>query len=361
MAQLHLDYARCVLTTNRQAECRACADICPTDAIRLDETGLAYAPGLCIGCTGCLGACPTEAFRLGEFSTEAFVSGFVQSETNRISCKGDAIPCLAALAPEYLIGMALEKGGDIVLDTAVCESCDIAEKLLPQITSAMGTANYFLEQTGLDFRIVSGNFEEEERPKKELSRRELFNRVNLKDGLRAKRAFDAKVGEGDDTYTTLADADLKGGQLRHKHLPFRRSFFINAIRDLPEDCLDFEASKLPFISAKRIDKNDCTNCARCYHVCPTGALHGEQMKGVIFFDFLHCVACGSCEAACEPVCLHREENLAAAHFKEPARERLATFFMRQCGDCGMPYINDGEPFCPRCREMDDEARELVGF
>ncbi len=361
MARLRLDYARCVLSTNRQAACRACVDICPSGALRAEERGIAYAPGLCTACGGCLGACPTEAFSLGEFSLQAFIPVQVAEKTEVIGCREMEV-CLGALAPEYLIGLALELGHDLALDLFPCAACEIAEKLLPQIEGFMATANRFLEQSGVGQRIVALEMERQEQEStKRLSRRELFSKVNVKDALRAKQAFDAKVAEGDETFTTPEDAGLRGEQLREKHLPFRRRFFINALANIPAEGKDFAAATIPFITAKRIDKAACTNCARCYQVCPTGALHGERLKGSIFFDFLHCVGCGSCHTVCEPACLHQESILARSRFIQPERERLASFFMRQCGDCGMPYINDGEPFCPRCREMDAEARELVGF
>ena len=53
-----IDAARCA------AGCRACADACPTGAIRLEPT-LAVDLGRCLFCTECASACPTGALAWG--------------------------------------------------------------------------------------------------------------------------------------------------------------------------------------------------------------------------------------------------------------------------------------------------------
>lgn len=44
--------------------CHACADVCPTDAIRIDESGPALDLGRCLFCADCVAACPTGAVTL---------------------------------------------------------------------------------------------------------------------------------------------------------------------------------------------------------------------------------------------------------------------------------------------------------
>lgn len=43
------------------ADCRACAEACPTDAIRIDDKGLRLDLGRCLFCTDCTDTCPKEA------------------------------------------------------------------------------------------------------------------------------------------------------------------------------------------------------------------------------------------------------------------------------------------------------------
>lgn len=52
-----LDAARCA------SGCAACHEVCPTDALVRDESGLALDMGRCLFCTECTAACPTGALR----------------------------------------------------------------------------------------------------------------------------------------------------------------------------------------------------------------------------------------------------------------------------------------------------------
>ncbi len=65
VARVTLELSRCVVTLNGTA-CGACAEVCPTHAVRMTERGggLASIPefdaGYCIGCGACYHACPAE-------------------------------------------------------------------------------------------------------------------------------------------------------------------------------------------------------------------------------------------------------------------------------------------------------------
>jgi len=364
LAVLSIDYAACVLTASKASGCDRCEAICPTDAIMLRDHSLTYAPSECIRCSACQGVCPTESFTIEGFSHENFVTDLVADSESLVSCKKN-LPCLAALNSEYLIALALEKKTDIRLDTGHCGGCDIAPSVMAHIEASMNEANNFLGAFGSVFRIIpeTVGFEAEEKPSdKSLSRRELFSRFTVKEAIKAKLKFDKTVEEEMKAVHAITDSDYSRARIREKSIPFRRAFFISATRSTEEgDGALAEAAKFSFITDKRIDKEGCTNCALCYHVCPTGALVGDRIKGKIAFDFLHCVACNSCHDVCQEGCLHKEETLTRAMFTRPERKKLATFFMRQCGDCGMPYIHDGYDVCSRCRSMDDEARDLAGF
>lgn len=363
MANISLVFAACILTNNKSAACTKCEAICPADVIAIEEHALTYTPAACIRCGACQGACPTESFKIEGFAHENFVSEFVADESDIISCKKN-LPCLAALNSEYLIALALEKGRDLILDTGHCEGCEITDSVMGHINASVETANRFLEAFESIPRIKTEAlaYDAEAKKTETLSRRQLFSRLNVKDAVKAKLRFDKEVDVAMRERIGIGDGDYNRNRVREKQLPFRRSLFISATRDLggdPEAVLD--AAGFPFITDKVIDKSRCTNCALCYHVCPTGALVGDRIKGKIAFDFLHCVACNSCHDICPEFCLEKETTFTKGMFTQPERKKLATFFMRQCGDCGMPYVNDGHDVCPRCRSMDDEARDLVGF
>jgi formate hydrogenlyase subunit 6/NADH:ubiquinone oxidoreductase subunit I len=364
LANLSLDYAACVLTSNKSAGCTKCEAVCPADVIRIEEHTLTYTPAECIRCGACQGVCPTESFKIDGFAHENFVAEFVADESDLISCKKN-IPCLAALNAEYLISLALEKGRDIILDTGYCEGCEIAVSVMGHIEDSLEEANRFLEAFRTAHRIKAETVAYDAAVKKGdtgISRRQLFSKLNVKDAVKAKLRFDKEVDVAMRESVGIEKSDYDRNRVREKQLPFRRSLFISATRGLEGGADEqLESKDFSFITDKVIDKTRCTNCALCYHVCPTGALVGERLKGKIAFDFLHCVACNSCHDICPEFCLGKETSFTKGMFTQPERKKLATFFMRQCADCGMPYINDGHDICSRCRAMDDEARDLVGF
>lgn len=51
----------CVRNTVKNSRCVACAEVCPTGAIRLSEDKIVINPQACIGCGYCLFHCPTDA------------------------------------------------------------------------------------------------------------------------------------------------------------------------------------------------------------------------------------------------------------------------------------------------------------
>lgn len=53
--------SRCVRVTLRFATCRACADVCPVQAIAVKEDKFTLNSEICLSCGDCLFVCPTEA------------------------------------------------------------------------------------------------------------------------------------------------------------------------------------------------------------------------------------------------------------------------------------------------------------
>jgi energy-converting hydrogenase A subunit P len=365
VSKLDVAYHACVYSTNNRSECKSCETICPTDAIKMDERMPTFMPSLCVGCGGCVGACPTEAFSTDGFVPEEFTRTFLADNESIISCKTN-IACIGALNSEYLISYALQKRENITLDLGYCEGCEWAHSLKPHIDRSIEEANYFLVSAGEEMRITPKELKLGSEPvlEEQLSRRELFSRATLKGALKTKKGFDERVDEAEGVYTK---ADYKGfdrAKVKEKSIPFRRQFFIDSTRVLAPANFTVENlvyEKLTFITDKVIDKKACINCAICYNICPTGSLHGDLMKGKIEFDFLYCVACGSCHDSCLYDALDKEEEFSILGFVEPKRKKLAKFLMRNCGDCGVFFKYDGDDFCPRCRDLDDESRELVGF
>lgn len=58
---LSVDPTRCVVVRNRNAQCRKCAQACPTGALYIEGNSLSVDPMACVGCGACATVCPTAA------------------------------------------------------------------------------------------------------------------------------------------------------------------------------------------------------------------------------------------------------------------------------------------------------------
>lgn len=361
MGRLFFDPTRCVRSSSKVSECSGCADVCPTDAIVLPERMPVYVTAQCVECGGCVGACPTEAFRLAGFGEEAALEGLAASG-DVLSCKRN-LPCGAALHPELLAALVLERGGDVTIDTGHCAGCSIASTLFPAIGKNAASANEFLEKAGYSRRVRTEELalEPEE---KEVSRRGFlsnFGKEGLKKAGQVAGEIEAKID--DDAH----EADFGGFRPRkagEKIIPGYRMLFLNTVKGhLPATPPSGQAdgSLLDFISDKRIT-DACTNCALCYNLCPTGALSSADERRQILFGKLLCVNCGLCHDVCpEEGALEKKEAIPLEGLFEGKREELARFKIRSCMECGTPFTYDGQNFCLRCRTLEEDAKELNGM
>ncbi len=65
---LKLEASKCVRYYSKLSSCNRCEAICPTEAIKSQEGGVAIVQDGCIECGGCVGVCPTEALSLSSLS-----------------------------------------------------------------------------------------------------------------------------------------------------------------------------------------------------------------------------------------------------------------------------------------------------
>lgn len=337
MKALQLQYERCVRTRAREAECRVCVDACPAEAVHLDgpRGSVTVDRSACVGCGICQGSCPTEAFS-GAFSLETFWAG----AQARIGCGGD-LPCVAALAVEDLITLALERGGLRLEPKAGCSAEGKGHALLP---ARVEEANTCLEALGRSERVALGfaarGAAGEASPRPTLSRRRLL-------GLAPPAP----------PPITLGTLDTK--QLRSAHRTERRARLLRALSgaELPSDPIDRD--QLSFVSAKQVEAERCTACARCVLVCPTGALGAGPFFQHLNFEIGLCVRCGLCHDVCETNAITLAPQIDLRELLA-ARRTLVELPMRPCVECGQLFRSWGdEAQCGRCQDLDDEARALT--
>src|SRR5215471_11498604 len=76
--------------------CSRCVDVCPTDAVRVDDGGLALDLGACLFCNECVAACPTGAIR---GTSEHRISARSRDD---LVLRGEALPRVQALDEKML-------------------------------------------------------------------------------------------------------------------------------------------------------------------------------------------------------------------------------------------------------------------
>ncbi|MHC3994252.1 NADH-quinone oxidoreductase subunit I [Thiomicrolovo sp. ZZH C-3] len=363
MAGITLNPGRCVRQLSTFSTCNSCITACPTEALVATENVPAVNLAACVGCGGCAGACPTEAIRVDDFSATEFFFAFAGDGENLVSCRKN-VPCIAALSVDHLFSLASLKGG-IRLDTGHCEGCEIASTCRPQFEARAEEASYLLEAVMSSAEIVFEDAAyEAQTAEDEGDRRGFLRAFNLKTLAEGKAKFEREVETATDELIRHQLDSTAIAQLRTKTLPDKRKLLFTAMKraEKPSEYHVVDASELTLASQKLMDGDKCTACQMCYRICPTGALTSDIKGAKIDFDAMMCVRCHLCHDVCEPDALTLSPSFNIKELFEPTQQRLVTFSVRNCDECGNPFTSlAGERVCHRCRIEEEEARTLWGI
>lgn len=347
--KLALEWESCVRTRSLSAECRACVDACPAAAVTVDgpRGSVAVDASKCIDCGLCQAACPTESF-----SGAVDVAAFVQSAGASLSCT-EAL-CLAALSAEDLVTLAA-RHGTLRVDVAGCAKCRTAPKGQQALAARAEQAREFLVGAGLEARVTISMVA----PAASAGHGE--GRV-----MGSRRAFLQRfVPQAIKDQPLLLDpAKLDAKKLRAQRVPARRERMLSALATAKrkDTARKLEAATIGFTSNKALDLGTCTACMQCVTACPTGALTTSKLKDELRFDASRCVKCATCHDVCEPDAITVAPLFDTATFLAREAQLLGKLPVKQCGECGQTFkYAGGEVLCERCREQDDEARELHGL
>lgn len=364
MFSLALDSSKCVRVLSKESICDGCSTVCPTSAITFSaETNLpSILPSACVNCGGCVGSCPTEALTLDFHNNTNFFFDFVQEEEPLLSCTKN-VPCLAVLNTEHILALALLRD-ELVLDVGHCKTCEIKEPLYQTILDKVDEVNYILDATQSGKHVVLKEVSYQGDVAKTTDRRAFFDKLSLKEALRAKRDFDKHTDINPDEFLEHALDNIDIAQIRNKQFPDKRKILFTAIKrsKVPEVFHVIDATEISFTSVKTLDHESCTACQMCYRVCPTGALKSDGKNSKIDFDPFMCIKCHVCHDVCEPNAIALSDTYSLKQLYEPQAVRLATFNPKKCDECGAYFdYREGDKTCRRCKIEEDEAKELWGL
>lgn len=369
MSLLTLNAGVCVRSTNKFSICDACVDVCPVETIKIDKETFpsipSFVPNDCVGCGGCGAVCPSAAFSLDDFNPINFTFTFLETQSSIVDCKDkkNSIPCIAALSAEELLSLSLLSANEVLLNSAHCSECEIADKNFKIIEERVEEVNFLLEameqKKAILFKDVEVDSTEEIK-----SRRDLLKNISLKDAAAAKQKFENSVDALDEELKThaLNLDDIKN--IREKKVPNRRKLLSMAIKraTVPSTFHVIESEDISFTSQKLLDLDACTNCQICYRVCPTGSLSSDDKGSFIKFDAFSCIKCHTCHDVCESDAIKLKPTFNLKELFEPSKELLAKFTIKRCNECGLPFTyRGGEVICTRCQIEEDEAKEIWGI
>jgi len=288
----------------RGGGCRACAEVCPHDAITITRT-VKIEPIDCTGCGLCVAVCPSFALAPRErvVTDHAVRCSQVQGETT-------SVVCLARLQSSDLVRMAAP-GRPLTLARSNCADCDIGGAAVPAaIERTAEAARELLALHGrtLELEVIEVERFDLPRDRVEISRRELL-RGGWKEVRRSSSVLLAPL-EG------FAEADEDA--VDRRALPVEHQRRIRAIElSKPEP-----DAAVPLALPEVLD--GCILCPACTRACPTNALRrvfdGDAAGGArLELDNDRCIGCDACVEACPVDVVRMRDDVTWGEYTGPPK------------------------------------------
>ena len=299
--QITIHPERCVKVRNRNASCTRCLDICPHEALTLNDNILEIDASRCIECAICTTVCPTSALEAQQPNDNEILQKSMRILETKdtppvFACKPllavlqggydtsrvIELSCLGRLDESTVIALAALGAQQLYLAFGPCDTCEIAlgrsvsdEVLLTLSTlfDAWGLENPLIVSTELPGFVTlheSDSLLSEDEDG--LSRREFF--TQLKVGVQ-----DATVQAASTMLRTPQPVSktprktfvkvMQDGTLPH-FIPNRRELLLDYLEQIGEVQEDFIDTRL--WGMLTIDQSTCNSCRMCATFCPTGAI-----------------------------------------------------------------------------------------
>ncbi len=288
----------------RGGGCRACAEVCPHEAITVTRT-VKIEPIDCTGCGLCVAVCPSFALAPRErvVTDHAVRCSAVQGETT-------SVVCLARLQASDLVRMAAP-GRPLTLARSDCADCDIGGAAVPAaVDRAAAEARDLLALHGrtLELEVVEVERFDLPRDRVEISRRDLL-RGGWKEVRRSSSLLLAPL-EG------FAEADEDAVDRRALPVEHQRRIRAIALSKPEPDAV------VPLTLPEVLD--GCILCPACTRACPTNALRrvfdGDAAGGArLELDNDRCIGCDACVDACPVDVVRMRDDVTWGEYTGPPR------------------------------------------
>lgn len=345
-APVSIDRSACLRLRTHLTECRACAAVCPTQAIAAGPQTLELGAG-CTGCGRCQAACPSGALAVEGFviDAEAVVQtpAVVNVECQRAPAGHGAlrVPCLGGLTESTLLALCAAQVRVVLVDRGWCGTCESGGATHPA-QATLDRVNGWLAQAGVPA------------PQRPCIAPVAPGQATLPAGVdpmqsqgRARRGFFAALARpaSEVPRSACAPARSEPSSQRQQKLA---SLQVLAQR---------HSGQMPPALFHRLEvATACRGHRVCASACPTGALVRWRDDGAarmgLAFDNTSCIGCGHCAAVCPERALQLHRGAGDMGDMGRGRKPLTTFEQRECPDCGSRFAaTDGEDEtrCQRCR------------
>ncbi len=306
MTPVRVEPGLCVQARSPKASCRACAEVCPVQAVSLNR-GVKLAES-CTACGLCAAACPTGAIRMEAPSEVGLLAAGrkVQGSPLVLVCERQlphlpegarpqavTVPCTGAVTAELLAGMVAAGHRQVLLwRPTACGACPNGQASAALVERALAALA----------QIYPGS----------VSAGDSLTTPGLEHGERSVAVEQAVLA--DDRRAFLGSLFTGGGQVLGQLLggwfgkpaapkpslpdptevPHRRQILSRALAAVPPA----EGGALP--GAALAVGAGCTLCVVCSRLCPAGALklHQDGESATLTWKASMCTGCGLCRDVC---------------------------------------------------------------
>lgn len=297
--------SQCLNLRHQRAGCRACADACPTGALRWSPK-LRAEPYDCSQCGVCGVACPSGALevqatawqeRLARIS-QAVREGGALLLACPVHLRGDRslrrradlveVPCLGAVAPWELVAAITFGAREVWLLVSRCQRCSY-RAAYPLAAQTVARVNGALEAWGRAERVT---LQTEPPPTPASASRRGLAWLWASRGPNVQEEL-ARRGVTLEEAPEPASPESQGLPQR---VPDGHRRWISFLEGLGRPAGRGRHALFPDV----IVSERCTGCGMCAYFCPTGALQAcrEAEEVALLFNAQACTTCGLCARLC---------------------------------------------------------------